>query len=93
MSRFKIALFPNRVHTAGFFNWKLYPVSYTHLIVSQRASSIQYADLIIVLDEGRPVGMGRHDELLKECPVYSEIYWSQFKKPEEMQSAKTGGDA
>lgn len=69
------------------------PDAPTTFIVSQRASSIQYADLIIVLDEGRPVGMGRHDELLKECPVYSEIYWSQFKKPEEMQSAKTGGDA
>lgn len=52
----------------------------TVFIVSQRTSSIQHADKIIVLDDGRIVGMGKHDELLKSCSVYSEIYNSQFKK-------------
>lgn len=49
-------------------------------IVSQRTSSIQHADKIIVLDDGEIVGIGRHEELLKNCKVYSEIYDSQFKK-------------
>ena len=52
----------------------------TKIIVAQRVSSIQEADRIIVLDEGRMVGMGTHEELLKTCPVYQEIYASQFKK-------------
>lgn len=52
----------------------------TVFIVSQRTSSIQHADKIIVLDDGRIAGIGTHDELLKTCPVYSEIYNSQFKK-------------
>lgn len=52
----------------------------TVFIVSQRTSSIQHADKIIVLDDGKIVGIGRHDELLENCPVYSEIYNSQFKK-------------
>ena len=52
----------------------------TVFIVSQRASSIQYADLIIVLDDGNMVGKGTHEELLKTCEVYQEIYYSQFKK-------------
>lgn len=52
----------------------------TVFIVSQRASSIQYADQIIVLDDGKMVGKGTHDELLKTCEVYEEIYYSQFKK-------------
>ena len=46
----------------------------TTFIISQRAASIMYADLIIVLDEGRTVGMGRHEELLSCCPIYREIY-------------------
>ena len=52
----------------------------TVFIVSQRAASLMYADLIIVLDDGQVVGMGRHDELLEKCDVYKEIYDSQFKK-------------
>lgn len=56
------------------------PNSPTVFIVSQRASSIQYADKIIVLDDGKIVGAGKHNELLKSCEVYSEIYNSQFKK-------------
>lgn len=51
----------------------------TVFIVSQRAASILYADLIIVLDEGRIVGQGTSDELLATCPVYREIYESQFE--------------
>ena len=52
----------------------------TVFIVSQRTSSIQHADKIIVLDDGRIVGIGKHSELLENCPVYTEIYNSQFKK-------------
>ena len=52
----------------------------TVFIVSQRASSIQYADQIIVLDDGEAVGIGTHEELLKTCEVYQEIYYSQFEK-------------
>lgn len=52
----------------------------TVFIVSQRASSIQYADKIIVLDDGRIAGIGSHDSLLKSCGVYQEIYYSQFPK-------------
>lgn len=52
----------------------------TVFIVSQRASSIQYADQIIVLDDGNMVGKGTHEELLKTCEIYQEIYYSQFKK-------------
>lgn len=47
-------------------------------IVSQRAASIMHADLILVLDEGELVGKGRHEDLLKDCQVYKEIYDSQF---------------
>ena len=51
----------------------------TTFIVSQRTSSIQHADMILVLDDGKIVGKGTHDELLKTCEVYNEIYMSQFK--------------
>lgn len=50
----------------------------TTFIVSQRASTIRYADKIIVLDDGEIAGMGTHDELLKDCTVYQEIYYSQY---------------
>ncbi len=53
-------------------------------IVSQRTSSIMHADKIIVLDDGQAVGIGQHEDLLESCPVYREIYDSQFTK---------GGDA
>ena len=52
----------------------------TVFIVSQRAASIQYADQIIVLDDGEMAGIGTHEELLKDCPIYQEIYYSQFPK-------------
>lgn len=52
----------------------------TVFIVSQRASSIQYADKIIVLDDGAVAGIGTHQGLLEHCPVYQEIYYSQFPK-------------
>ena len=51
----------------------------TVFIISQRTSSIKAADLIMVLDEGRAVGMGTHDELMASCEVYREIHESQFK--------------
>lgn len=52
----------------------------TTFIISQRTSSIKYADKILVLDDGELVGVGKHDELLNNCEVYKEIYESQFKK-------------
>lgn len=55
----------------------------TVFIVSQRAASILYADLIIVMDDGRIVGQGTHAELIRSCPVYQEIYDSQFDNREQ----------
>ncbi len=52
----------------------------TVFIVSQRTSSIQHADKIIVLDDGEIAGIGTHDDLLENCQVYREIYQSQYKK-------------
>ncbi len=52
----------------------------TVFIVSQRTASIAHADKIVVLDDGKIVGIGKHEELLNSCLVYSEIYNSQFKK-------------
>jgi len=52
----------------------------TTFIVSQRAASVRYADMILVLDDGRLVGKGTHGELLETCPVYQEIYYSQFSR-------------
>lgn len=54
----------------------------TVFIVSQRASSMLHADTIIVLDDGNVAGMGTHEELLKGCEVYQEIYYSQFERKE-----------
>jgi ABC-type multidrug transport system fused ATPase/permease subunit len=53
----------------------------TTFIVAQRASSVRDADTIIVLDDGKAVGVGTHDELMQTCEVYREIYFSQY--PEE----------
>ncbi len=52
----------------------------TTFVVSQRAASVMHADRILVLDDGECVGLGTHEELLDTCPVYREIYDSQFKK-------------
>ena len=57
---------------------KALPENLTVIIVSQRAGSIAYADKILVLDDGKLVGVGKHEELLESCSVYKEIYESQF---------------
>ena len=54
------------------------PGEMTVFIVSQRASSVRHADQILVLDDGRLAGTGTHETLMKSCPVYQEIYYSQF---------------
>ena len=59
------------------------PSNPTVFIVSQRAASIQYADQIIVLEEGHAVDIGTHEQLLQRCGVYQEIYYSQFPREEE----------
>ncbi len=59
------------------------PGETTVFIVSQRASSLMHADRIIVLDDGNVAGMGTHEELLKSCEVYQEIYYSQFERTSE----------
>lgn len=61
----------------------------TIFIVSQRTSSIQFADQIIVMDDGQAVGIGTHEQLLENCEIYREIYESQFKK-EDLQKQKGG---
>ena len=53
------------------------------LIIAQRVSTIQNAHQIIVLDEGRMAGIGKHNELLKNCSVYRKIYESQTKEAQE----------
>ena len=56
------------------------PYRPTVFIVSQRASSVRYADQILVMDDGRVVGTGVHEALLDSCPVYREIHESQFRR-------------
>ena len=56
------------------------PSKPTVFVVSQRTASVMNADKIIVLDDGEPVGIGTHEELLENCEVYQEIYYSQFPK-------------
>ena len=63
------------------FNWPQHHRP-TTFIVSQRASSVRFADKIIVLDDGRMAGIGTHEQLLASCPVYQEIYASQYGKEE-----------
>lgn len=60
----------------------------TVFIVSQRTSSIRFADQILVLDDGKSVGVGTHNELLTTCSVYKEIYDSQYKKTDSKKSGK-----
>ena len=59
------------------------PGAPTVFIVSQRAASLRHADQILVLDEGKAVGLGTHAQLMERCPVYQEIYESQFKAEDE----------
>ena len=59
----------------------------TVVIVSQRTASVRFADKILVLDDGQACGLGTHDELLQSCPVYREIYESQFRKESEGKEA------
>ena len=54
----------------------------TCLIVAQRIGTVKNADRIIVLDEGRMAGIGTHEELMKNCPVYQEIALSQLSQTE-----------
>ena len=56
----------------------IHKLDMTVFIVSQRTSSVRNADLILVLDDGRLVGKGTHQELMKDCEIYQEIYYSQF---------------
>lgn len=66
----------------------------TTFIVSQRASTIRHADKIIVLEDGQMAGVGTHDELLKTCGVYREIYYSQYpdERLKAARAAKEGGE-
>ena len=67
---------------------KALPGDMTVFIVSQRASSLMHADQIIVLDDGDVVGLGTHEELLKICETYQEIYYTQVEKKPEQQEGK-----
>ena len=55
------------------------------MIISQSISSVETADRILVMDEGRIVGQGTHEELLNTCEAYQEIYYSQMSKKEVAQ--------
>ncbi len=63
----------------------------TVFIVSQRTSSIRYADLILVLDDGHLAGSGTHEELLKSCGIYQEIYYSQYPDERPAQGKAVQG--
>ncbi|MGN0254608.1 MAG: ABC transporter ATP-binding protein, partial [Chordicoccus sp.] len=65
----------------------------TTFIVSQRASSIMQADQILVLDDGRLAGKGTHEELMKSCETYREIYYSQFPERRPVSVGKNGEEA
>ena len=77
-------------HRAGIKDARVLVAVYykTIFIVSQRTSSIQFADNIIVLDDGQMVGFGPHEKLLETCETYKEIYDSQFKKESDMTRQK-----
>ena len=55
----------------------------TKIIIAQRISSVQHADQIVVMDDGRVAAVGRHDELLNTCDIYREVYLSQQKGEED----------
>ena len=61
----------------GKLNWKP-----TIVIVSQRASSVKDADQILVLEDGKCVGLGTHEKLLESCETYQEIYYCQYPREE-----------
>ena len=66
----------------------------TTFLVSQRIAGIRQADLILVLDNGQLVGQGSHDDLMKTCEVYREIYFSQFPEERKKQAqVQAGGEA
>lgn len=67
---------------------KALPGDMTVFIVSQRASSLMHADQILVLDDGDVVGLGTHEELLKSCETYREIYNTQIEKKTEQQDGR-----
>ena len=66
------------------------PEQTTVFIVSQRTASIQHADLILVLEDGHLAGSGTHESLLQSCPVYQEIYASQFPDDAEKEVQRNG---
>lgn len=68
-------------------DWKV-----TTFLVSQRSSSIQQADLILVLDNGTLAGKGTHAELLRTCDIYREIYFSQFPEERARYSSVSAGN-
>ena len=62
------------------------PSSSTKIIIAQRIGSVEEADRILVLDEGRLIGQGTHEQLMKECQAYQEIYYSQRDRKETAAS-------
>lgn len=68
-----------------------YAPEITKIIIAQRIASVQDADKIIVLDDGKISAVGKHDELLKSSEIYREVYESQMSGKDETKSGKTGG--
>ena len=66
------------------------PSRFSQRSMSQRIACIRQADEILVLDNGRLAGRGTHDELMNDCALYREIYFSQF--PEERSACEKGGE-
>ena len=70
---------------------KKLPYHPTVFMVSQRTSSIRHADKIIVLEDGEVIGIGTHDELLRDCQVYAEIHYSQYQKDDDKGTDRKEG--